>query len=223
MKKYMPTICGLLAGFLFGVCHLLFSFNIISPLGILLYAAIGGLIGFGVGAFWPAVARMKISSPIWWFVGCTVLVLLAFVGGSESMTSYYLLPVGVLGMVISLILLFIPRMSAAERIVSPASIDAKQKHPTLLSFLCIAHAAFLTAAVYFAFKYSALIGSSGKILGVIWLILLIAWPFWIVVFLMNGWKVQRIMITMIVGLFILSPLFLWFLVVWSLGHGASLG
>lgn len=160
---------------------------------------------------------MKITSPIWWFIGCTILVLLAFVGGSESMTSYYLLPVGVLGMVISLILSFIPRLSAAGRSVSPASVGVEQRHPKLLAFLCIAHATFVTAAVYFALKY-LFTSSSGSILGIMLLVLLGAWPFWIVVFLMNGWKTQRIMVTMIIGLFILSPPFLLFLLFCSLGH-----
>jgi len=150
-------------------------------------------------------------------------VLLAFIGGSESTSSYFLLPVGVLGMVVSLVLSFIPRLSAAGRGVSPASVGVLQRHPNLLAFLCIAHAIFVTAAACLAFMYPAAISSSIHVLGIIWWVLLGAWPFWAVVFLMNGWKVQRIMVTMIIGLAILSPLFLLFLVGWSLGHGGSLG
>jgi len=82
---------------------------------------------------------------------------------------------------------------------------------------CIAHAAFLTAAMYYLF------GSSNSILGIMWLVLLGVWPLWIVVFLMNGWKTNQIMVAMIIGLAILSPLFLLFLMMWSLGHGGSLG
>src|SRR5579859_8033574 len=162
---------------------------------------------------------MKISSPIWWFIGCTMLVLLACVGGSKNMSGYYLLPVGALGMVISLILWFVPRMSASKRTRSPASDEVEQRHPNLLTNLCLVHALLVTSAAYFAFNQPELFSS----LLSIWLLLLGAWPFWIIVFLMNGWKTHQIMVTMIMGLVILSPLFLFFLVAWSLRHGGSLG
>jgi hypothetical protein len=211
MKKLIPTFYGLLAGVLFGVYRSFLLLGVIFPFWIFCYAAIGALIGFGVGVLLPVITRVKINSPIWWFMGCTILVLLAFRDGSQSVSSYYLFPVGVMGMVISLILSFIPRMSAAGRSVSPASVRAEQRHPKLLAFLCIAHAAFLTAAMYYLF------GSSNSILGIMWLVLLGVWPLWIVVFLMNGWKTNQIMVTMIIGLAILSPLFLLFLMMWSLG------
>lgn len=223
MKKLIPTFYGLLAGVLFGVYRSFLLLGAIFPFWIFCYAAIGALIGFGVGALLPVITRMKISSPIWWFMGCTILVLLAFRDGSQSITSYYLFPVGVLGMVISLILSFIPRMSAAGRSVSPASVRAEQRRPKLLAFLCIAHAVFLTTAIFCLFGYSRFVGSSSSILDIMWLVLLGVWPLWIVVFLMNGWKANQIMVTMIIGLAILSPLFLFFLLMWSLGHGGRLG
>jgi hypothetical protein len=65
--------------------------------------------------------------------------------------------------------------------------------------------------------------SIASILGILWLVLLGVWPLWFVVFLKKGWRTDQIMITMIIGLLILSPLFLFFLVAWSLGHGGSLG
>ena len=138
------------------------------------------------------------------------------------MSSYYLLPVGVLGMIIALILSFIPRKPAEKGTDSVMPSPSEKKNNRLLSLLCIAHAVCLTAGLGYLFTYVGGLGCFARLPGKIWFVFLGLWPVWLVVFLMRRWKTHRIMITMLMGLVILSPLFLVFLILWALRNGASL-
>src|ERR1700739_372452 len=124
---------------------------------------------------------MKIRSSIWWFLGCALAVLWAFIAGSESIASYFLLRVGGLGMIASLILMFIPRVTAAEAVAEPVAgafpAGGQKSRHGLLGVWCVLHMVFLDAAAggllgCFGLQRS---GAKEDILVIAWLVLLAVW------------------------------------------------
>jgi hypothetical protein len=96
---------------------------------------------------------------------------------------------------------------------------AKNKHYSLLAFFCISHAALVTSLVIYGVSHSDSFAANIHLL----LVLLGAWPFWALVLWKFGWRPMAIVLTMILGLLILSPVLFLFLVGWAMEHGGSLG
>lgn len=147
-----------------------------------------------------------------------MLLLKAFHDGSQTMSSYYLLPVGALGMVISLILCFIPRRFQENHGDGEMQVPGKT-NTRQLALLCIGHAVCLTGGFFILVEilgFNFFVSIPCKI----WFVLLALWPLWLVVFLIRGWKTHVTMITMLIGLVILSPLFLVFLFISAMRAGA---
>jgi hypothetical protein len=182
---------------------------------------------------------MRISRSIWWFIGCTVLMCLGLGGWRVSMNardndvlavgqnidlySICIVVVAILGMIVSLILSFVPGVNKAERTAIPTAASVKRHRYIPLEFACIAHAALITATSYCFLRSSASIPAHIGIFIFLWWVVLGVWPFWIIVFWKHGWRTSRIMVTMLLGMLILSPVFFGLLIAWSLGHGSSLG
>jgi hypothetical protein len=97
--------------------------------------------------------------------------------------------------------------------------DIKDKHYSLLVFSCIGHAGLVTSLAFYGLSHSDSFAANIYLL----LVLLGAWPFWALVLRKFGWRPIEIFLTMILGLLVLSPVFLIFLVGWALAHGGSLG
>jgi len=166
---------------------------------------------------------MKLSSPIFWFIGCTILLLLAFGGFSVSSSqgsggffviSFGAMIAGVFGMIASFILAF--RKAETKPAISFTTEEKKQKHFYSLTTACIVHAALITLALFWALKNS---GNVHSLLIYTWWTMLAAWPLWIIPFLMLRWPTNRIMITMIAGLLIISPALFILLIASAMGRG----
>jgi hypothetical protein len=211
------------------------SFNVFLIVGYLQFFLIFWFIVKRYGQ--RMAARITINRPSLWFRICGIILLLAIGGlcfsaklrdyaefsGELFTYSFCILMVGILGMIATLVLRFLSEKQKTEDVASQTLTSTKQKYHTLLTIACLAHAALVTAAVFHSLKNGAASSFNSNFFVYLWWTLLAAWPFWIFVFWKFSWQTNRIMITMIIGLLILSPIFFLFLIGWALSHGGSLG
>jgi hypothetical protein len=103
------------------------------------------------------------------------------------------------------------------------TLSSKKQHHALLTVTCISHAGLITAAFMFILSHGNSSDSLANFYVDLWWVLFAVWPFWVVVFWRFGWRPLHIVLTIILGLVVLSPVFLALAVGWSLAHGSSLG
>jgi hypothetical protein len=126
-------------------------------------------------------------------------------------------------MVASLVLCLLPGKHKTTLTEGQTLTGTRRKHYALFTILCLAHAVLLTAVTFHSLTNQTIGPLSVKECTFLLWTLFAAWPFWLFVFWMFDWRTSRIMITLMIGLLILSPIFFLILIGWSLAHGASLG